>query len=609
MPDVPNVIYAILGFGFIIFIHEVGHFVAAKLFGVKVEAFSMGFPPTLLHYKVGETDYRIGIVPLGGYVSMLGEDPSEQQNDPRALCNIRPWKRIVVFLAGVLMNVATAMAIYMAASFVGIQAIEPVVGGVADGSPAQAAGLGVGDRIVEMDGKKITAFEEIRNHIAVTALDDINHEFRIRYQRDGESVREVSLRAAPGDDGMPLPSIGIMPPVLPQISDITNHGPAFDIGFRKDDRIMAVDGRPVRFSSEVAALTEDWPKRPITFTVSRDGMTVDLTADPAKVTVPGYGLDPAVALKAVVEDSVADKAGLKAGDRIVRVNDIDLPASSQISAAIRDSKGEPVRLVVRREGQAEPLNVTVVPQWDDKVLRHRIGVSFASHVNDPPVMRRYGAAGPAAAIPDGARITAFNGKTVKTWLRLYEYMDEADGRTVDVAYVLDDGTEKSVAITPTRIVPEAPWLGAAFGTMMQHQLDPIYNPLAAFNIGVKEIASKVWMQYVTIKALVGGRVPAREVSGPLRIGVVFYESSKMGVSTFMMLLGLVSVAIAIMNAMPIPPLDGGHVMFVLAEKLLGRPVPVKIRGILTTVGTILLLSIVAFAFFNDGRYIFNAYLY
>ncbi|NLX58553.1 MAG: RIP metalloprotease RseP [Phycisphaerae bacterium] len=605
----PNVIYAVLGFGFIIFIHELGHFVAAKLFGVKVEAFSMGFPPTLLHHKVGETDYRIGIVPLGGYVSMLGEDPREPQNDPRALCNIRPWKRIVVFLAGVLMNVATAMVIYMAASFIGIQVIEPVVGGVADGSPAQAAGLQPGDRIVEMDGKRVASFEEIRQHIAVTALDDINHGFRIRYQRDGEPVRDVSLKAAPGDDGMPVPSIGIMPPVLPQISDVADRGPALDIGFRKDDRITAVDGRPVRFTSEVADLTEDWPKRPITFTVSRDGMTVDLTADPAKVTVPDYGLDPALALKAVVEDGVADKAGLKAGDRIVRVNDIDLPTSSQVSAAIRDSKGEPVRLVVRREGQAEPLSVTVVPQWDDGMQRHRIGVSFASHANDTPVMRRYGAAGPAATIPDGARIAAFDGKTVKTWLRLYEYMAEANGRTVDVAYTLEDGTEKFLAIAPARIVPEIPWLGAGFGTMMQHQMDPIYNPLAAFNIGVKEIASKVWMQYVTIKALVRGTVPAREVSGPLRIGVVFYESSKMGVSTFMMLLGLVSVAIALMNAMPIPPLDGGHVVFVLAEKFLGRPVPVKVRGALTMAGTVLLLSIVAFAFFNDGRYILTTYLY
>ncbi|MBN2583093.1 MAG: RIP metalloprotease RseP [Planctomycetes bacterium] len=613
MPDVPNVIYAVLGFGFIIFIHELGHFVAAKLFGIKVEAFSLGYPPTILHRKFRETDYRLGIIPMGGYVSMLGEDPRESVEDPRALCNARPWKRAVVFLAGVALNVATAMVIYMVASFIGIEVTEPLVGGVSDGSPAQAAGLEVGDRIVEIDGKKIEAFEDMRAHIAVSALDDIDHEFQINYQREGAMVHTVTLKAEPASNGMPLPGIGIAPPILPRLSAVKDDSPAALVGLKTGDRVAAVNGQPIRFYNQVPDLIENWPEQPLTITVARNGTTVDLAADPEKVKMPDYGLDPAIRIKKVEEDSPAARAGLKKEDDVVGINDLTLPTFTEVHKIIGHSKDKPVRLLVCREGRAEPVAVTVTPQWDDVLKRPRIGVTFGSffeEAEDVPVVHRYSSPGPAAAIPEGSRIEKINDESVRTWLRLWERLDEAKGRDVTVTYVEPDGNqEKTVTIVPRTIVAESPMIGTRTEKLVERRLAPVYNPLAAFNIGFKKIANLLNMQYVTIKALANRTVPAKEISGPLRIGVFFYESSKMGMAKFMTLLGLVSVAIALMNAMPIPPLDGGHVLFLVIEKIMRRPVPIKVRGAVTMAGTVLLLCVVAMAFFNDGSYILRTYFY
>ena len=156
---------------------------------------------------------------------------------------------------------------------------------------------------------------------------------------------------------------------------------------------------------------------------------------------------------------------------------------------------------------------------------------------------------------------------------------------------------------------EALLAGAVLTEFMTGHLDPTYNPLKALNIGLKKIHRLVFMQYVTVKAIARKQVSAREISGPLQIAVFFYEVSKVSLSRFMMLLGLISVAIAMLNAMPIPPLDGGHVMFLVVEKIIRQPVSLKVRGIVTMAGTVLLLCVVAFAFYNDGRSMLENYFY
>ena len=151
--------------GPIIFIHEAGHLLVAKAFKTKVLAFSLGFGKRLFGFKRGETDYRVSLLPLGGYVKLGGEDPGEVSTDPREFLNKPRWQRFLVYLAGPAMNIVLAVALIAIVFMAGIeipdlQRIAPVVGHVEPGSGAAAAGFQVGDRLLTANGKKLDRWQD-----------------------------------------------------------------------------------------------------------------------------------------------------------------------------------------------------------------------------------------------------------------------------------------------------------------------------------------------------------------------------------------------------------------------------------------------------------------
>jgi len=142
--NVVNILKVVFGLGFVIFIHELGHFVLAKWNGVKVEKFSIGFGPTLLGFKRGETEYVIAAVPLGGFVKMLGEEPADEASkstDPRAYSNKSVGARMAIISAGVIMNVILGLGCFVYAYGQGMVEMPAKVGGVEPASPAYDAGM------------------------------------------------------------------------------------------------------------------------------------------------------------------------------------------------------------------------------------------------------------------------------------------------------------------------------------------------------------------------------------------------------------------------------------------------------------------------------------
>ncbi|MCX8026276.1 MAG: RIP metalloprotease RseP [Thermodesulfovibrionales bacterium] len=188
-----TILSAVLLFGFIIFIHELGHFIVAKYFNVKVLKFSIGFGPRVIGRKIGETEYMISAVPLGGYVKMLGEDVEDKEDltpqeideiksDPRSFRNQPVSKRIAIVFAGPLFNLLTAVAIFFGIYVYGVPTLKPVIGEVIQGSPADKAGLKPNDEIVMMDGKKIRQWTEMTEIIHKSA----NKPLKIEYVRDAK---------------------------------------------------------------------------------------------------------------------------------------------------------------------------------------------------------------------------------------------------------------------------------------------------------------------------------------------------------------------------------------------------------------------------------------
>lgn len=182
-----SIFSAIILFGFVIFIHELGHFLLAKISGVKVLKFSLGFGPKIIGKKIGDTEYMISAVPLGGYVKMLGEEADEiveNSERQRAYNNQPVKKRAAIVFAGPIFNILSATVIFFFIYFIGVPTLLPIVGEVLPDSAASKAAILKGDRIIEVDGKKIQYWEDVTEIIHKSA----NKTLQLRVQRGNEVI-------------------------------------------------------------------------------------------------------------------------------------------------------------------------------------------------------------------------------------------------------------------------------------------------------------------------------------------------------------------------------------------------------------------------------------
>ena len=269
--------------GLIIVVHEAGHLAAAKAFAVRVLTFSVGFGKRLWGFKRGDTDYRISIVPLGGYVRLSGENPEDEpSDDPREFLNKPRWQRIVVYLAGPAMNVVLSILLFAGLFMVGIHVngalelseIPAVVGGVAEGSEGAKAGVRKGDRILEVNGKPAESFQDV-----FFALVEPGRAARLQVQRDGRTFGvTVTPGKVPGED---LPDLaGIYPMNRPEVTSIKVGSPADQAGFLPYDKIVAVNGRPVLGGGDFVEAIEKLAGQPVRVGIERDGKPLTLSVTP-----------------------------------------------------------------------------------------------------------------------------------------------------------------------------------------------------------------------------------------------------------------------------------------------------------------------------------------
>ena len=274
-----NTIAFIFAIGVIIFVHELGHLLMAQGLGVRVLTFSLGFGKRLWGFRRGDTDYQVSLVPLGGYVRLAGEDPSESTSDPGDFMNKPRWQRILVYLAGPAMNVVLAIALIAAVFMVGVevaalQNLPPVVGGVVEGSAAEAAGLESGDRILSIDGKETPHWDDVQFHVMTSP----GQPLAVAFEREGER-REATLTPAvvPVDeygDG------GLYPKVLPRVSQVVADGPAAAAGFSVGDQLRAVNGRPISGGKDFVEQIEARPGETVIVEVMREEQVVELAVVP-----------------------------------------------------------------------------------------------------------------------------------------------------------------------------------------------------------------------------------------------------------------------------------------------------------------------------------------
>ena len=677
-----NILIVIIGFGLVILVHEFGHFVVAKLGGIKVEAFSMGFPPILIgimrtekgyririlpelirnendegklvftlgkQCKPGETEYRIGLIPFGGFVKMLGqEDAKEVQksDDPRSYANKPVGIRMAVIAAGVVFNALSAIIIFMIVFLIGVNLTPAVIGAVMPGSPAAKAGLVAGDEVIEINGKSKNL--DFSNIGMAAALSGKNQRLDLKVKRADGRVEEVSITPELMQTvaGL-LKGIGVMPAESLTVAQVLDANELRkETGLLPGDRIMAVNGKELKNSWDIDKAIEADFGPIVKITAERplaDGKTeavdtelrlewspankkVETDADLNHIGWMVPRLRVAVVLSDTIkpknkldslrekfggikkEKDVAKSAGLKVDDVVLKIGDVENPTFLEMREVTKEysEKEMPVK-VLRKDanGIEKIITVSVFPRFKADYNEVMIGITPVLDASKPVVADTVKLPGGTAKleIPRGATVTAIDGVAVSSFNDIAQQIKKNAGKQVTIDYRLSGEVAGNVAIKVGELkdaVTVKPVLTAMIPFKPLERLYKADGPVEAIAIGYKKTISFIMDAYLTLQRWASGGVSAKNFMGPVGIIAVSYRIvSEQSLVYYAYFLGLISAFIAVFNFLPLLPFDGGHIVLLVAEKIKGSPVSEKVQGAMAYVGIALVGALFLYVTFND----------
>lgn len=537
-----SVLYFLLLVGVLVLIHEMGHFVAAKLLDVRVLRFSIGYGRPLVRVKLGETEYQVGAFPLGGYVRILGveRDPDEsgkREDVGRSFASRPLWQRLVIVLAGPAANLLLPVIIYFVL-FAGHTTLPAaVVGDVLDGGAAARAGIEPGDRVLEIDGRAVRYWEEIENAVRSSP----GKELHLRISRSGKVFEryltpiEDTVRRRDGQV-QSQGRVGIThAPFIPLVGVIDGASPAASAGLRTGDLIISVDGQAVRNWRDVQRQLGKFARR--TSIVYFRGTEVpgvpqiellgagfadlvpETQVDSTLRRQTYTGLEHAEMFIAHVDaGSPADSAGLRPGDLVVALDDKPVAHWMDLDQRL----------------QAEP-------EKTFKLTWRRAGVGNA----------------PA---------TTMTAEVTQVWRKQLDEYDHTISRLVFGARNdVDRGSGAMVAIEGR--------VGYAIGKAFQRTGETITTMAHGF-----------------LQMTIGG---------PFTMYRAASVSGNQGWDSFLLMLALVSVNLGLINLLPIPMLDGGHLLVFFLEGTRRKALTTKQRERIQLFGLILIGVITILAIRND----------
>ncbi len=531
--------------GVLILVHELGHFLFARLFDVKVLRFSLGFGPKLFGFTHRETEYRLSLIPLGGYVRLLGEDPGEPippVDRPRALAAKPLWQRYMVVIAGPLFNLLLPLVIYFV-HFAGQRTLlPPTIGTVLPGLAAASAGLLPGDKVETVNGRRVRYWEELEQLISNSAGKTLR--FGIRRGPDAEErdVTPTELeRLGPLHVRERVGWIGVSPRFhLPEIGVIDPASPAAQAGLKTFDFITAVGGVPVGTWTEFANALEHVGAAPLRLNYLRGGFSSVPFAD-IEIQEPGSAT--------VIPTAVADATGRRHYETGI------LSAELFVFSVEPGSPADQIGL--RRGDQIETLDGAPLPHWD--VLRERL----ADH--------------PERTFRLGWRSTG--GEHREASFR-QEVRSELDAYRQDEQHLIFGALSRLAWKTD----PPVP-ITNRFGYAVGHAFERTGQIIFAMTYGFGQI--------------VRGRVPLTTLGGPIMIGYAAGVAAEQGFDQYLWLMALISINLALLNFLPVPILDGGLLVFFTLELFKRRPPSPRAREIATYVGLVVVVILMIFAMRND----------
>jgi len=276
--------------GVLVFVHELGHFLAAKRVGIRVLKFQLGFNPTIVSFRRGDTEYAIGALPLGGHGNIEEETPEDHRTggDDEILSKTK-WERFQVLIMGPVMNlllalVLTAVVLYQGADVPAYEDQPPVVGAVAAGSPAAKSDIQPGDLILSVADHPVDTWEKF--FIAIGSRPD--REVTIRLQRNGVELTRKVTPVSSGQSRFEIGDIGVLPNTHPHIVAVNSGEPADLAGLKAGDVVLAVDGQTITFHSQLREAIAKHPDSPMTLTILRGGARQQIVVKPLNRSGTGW---------------------------------------------------------------------------------------------------------------------------------------------------------------------------------------------------------------------------------------------------------------------------------------------------------------------------------
>jgi regulator of sigma E protease len=277
--------------GVLVFVHELGHFLAAKRVGIRVLKFQLGFNPTIVSFRRGDTEYGIGALPLGGYVKMAGENPEEVERDAHGNPIVHPdeflaktkWQRFQVLIMGPIMNLLLAVGLTAVVNHHGMEKgsyeNQPVIVGVVTaGSAAEKAGIQPGDKIVSVGGDNVDTWNQFLNTVAAVGEREVD----IVLLHNGLQETRKVTPALVGRSRFEIGDIGVMPNVHPHVGEVSKGSAAERAGLKTDDVVLDVDGKPITFSYQLKDAISKHPEQQIAMSILRGGQKQTILATPAR---------------------------------------------------------------------------------------------------------------------------------------------------------------------------------------------------------------------------------------------------------------------------------------------------------------------------------------
>ena len=699
-----NIALMLLGLGFVIFVHELGHFLAAKMFGVKCEKFYIGFdvpmkigpirlPSRLARFQWGETEYGIGSIPLGGYVKMLGQDddprnlkeenqrilagdnpttelssqrsssPNNSKLDPRSYPAKPVFARMIIISAGVVMNLIFGVLMAATAYRLGVPYTPAILGSTMPGDPAWKAGLRAGDRIVGIETSQDDqmSFDEIRKKVAIGGIRKLEAPIDLTYERQGErKTLQIagSMAHADPDARHNFQTIGIRSAAVTEVGQIPTYSRLLKLEGRKPsdlqlgDRILGVDGVLFEandsgndfFSYQLDELLHPKLNQTVELAVERKDanskQSLTVRVEPVALKTLGLRFEPD-AVTAIAENSAASAAGIKLGDKLTKFNGQPIEDAICLPNRIATMAGQKVTLELSRENSGPIQFEWTVPT---RFLLENDLPTYGSVGLDLP------GSGLVYSVSRKIASVAPNTTAAQSGLRpgdIVQQLQFGDLNPEHQTYLkesrIDDLFAKQVPIDTIRnlqyihAVVQALPAGLPFQIVVERDSKiqtatasvmnetDVFSPdrrialspyrqtyvakswAQALPKGLQEIRRGIGDVLEFLQLIVTGKA-FNYIGGPATIAAQATSAASQGVSPLLMFLTLLSANLAVVNFLPVPALDGGHMVFLAAEAITGKPVNEDLQVKLTIGGMVALLSLMLLAFRNDILFFLGSWM-